>query len=160
MSYPYGNDPQQPGYGGEQPYGTGSTGYPGQQPYPEQPYPEQPYVGGQPYDYGQAAVGNQQGYNQPYGGYPYAQPYPGGQRHTNGMAIGALIASVSGVVLCGISSLVGAILGHVALGQIRRNGEDGHGLALAAVIVGWIVTAVWVIYWLFVAIAASNSYHY
>ncbi len=41
-------------------------------------------------------------------------------------------------------SLVGAILGHVALSGIRRTGEGGRGLALAAVIIGWCVTALWV----------------
>ena len=36
----------------------------------------------------------------------------------------------------------GAIVcGHIAMGQIRRTGEQGHGLALAAAVIGWAFTA-------------------
>ena len=35
----------------------------------------------------------------------------------------------------------GAIVcGHIALGQVRRTGEQGHGLALAAAVLGWVLT--------------------
>lgn len=34
-------------------------------------------------------------------------------------------------------SLVGIVLGHIALSQIKKTGESGHGLALAAVIIGY-----------------------
>jgi len=57
---------------------------------------------------------------------------------TNSLAIASLI-----VVF--VSSLVGLILGYVALGQINRTGEQGRGLALAAVIVGWIGTGIAVV---------------
>lgn len=35
------------------------------------------------------------------------------------------------------NSLVGIVCGHIALAQIRRTGEQGRGLALAAVIIGY-----------------------
>jgi peptidyl-prolyl cis-trans isomerase B (cyclophilin B) len=54
---------------------------------------------------------------------------------TNTMAILALVFAF-------VFAPVGAILGHVALGQIKKTGEDGRGLALAGVIIGWIGTAV------------------
>ncbi|WP_285728191.1 DUF4190 domain-containing protein [Psychromicrobium xiongbiense] len=52
---------------------------------------------------------------------------------TNGLAIASLV-----VVF--FSSVIGLIMGYVALNQIRQTGQDGHGLALAAVIIGWIAT--------------------
>jgi peptidyl-prolyl cis-trans isomerase B (cyclophilin B) len=56
-------------------------------------------------------------------------------RRTNTMAI-------VGLILAFVFPLVGAIIGHVALGQIKKSGEEGRGLALAAVIIGWVFTAV------------------
>lgn len=116
---------QQPQYG-EQPYGVPAYAPP---PYPAQPYP--PYQA-QPY----------QGY--PAQGYP-AQGYPAG-RGTNGMAIGALVAALVGIFACGIGAVVGAILGHIALNQIKKSGEDGRGMALAGVIVGWIFFSIGLLY--------------
>jgi hypothetical protein len=52
-------------------------------------------------------------------------------RGTNTLAILALVFSIIGAV-------VGLILGYVARSQIRRTGENGAGLALAAIIIGWI----------------------
>lgn len=46
--------------------------------------------------------------------------------------------AIAAIVVVFVNALVGAILGHVALGQIARTGAAGHGLALAAVVVGWV----------------------
>lgn len=51
----------------------------------------------------------------------------------NGMAVAAFA-----VVF--FASVVGLVLGYVALSQIRQTQESGRGLALAAVILGWIGT--------------------
>jgi len=53
---------------------------------------------------------------------------------TSGLAIASLVCSIVGV------SLIAIILGHIALGKIRRsNGAvDGKGLALAGTIVGYV----------------------
>ena len=51
---------------------------------------------------------------------------------TNGLAIASLILSILGF------SIVGAILGHVALSQIKRTQEAGSGLAIAGIILGWV----------------------
>ncbi|GAA1055071.1 hypothetical protein GCM10017608_19230 [Agromyces luteolus] len=37
--------------------------------------------------------------------------------------------------------ILGLIFGHLALSQIKKSGEKGRGLALAAVIIGWIAVA-------------------
>jgi hypothetical protein len=59
------------------------------------------------------------------------------------MAIAALVCSLAGLLII-ISAPVGAILGHVARKQIRQTGEQGEGMALAGIIVGWILTGIWV----------------
>jgi hypothetical protein len=64
------------------------------------------------------------------------------QRTTNTMAVVAMILSLGSLAVCGLTAPVGAIMGHVAQSQIRRRNDDGAGLALTAVIVGWIMTAV------------------
>jgi hypothetical protein len=60
------------------------------------------------------------------------------------MAIASLVCSLAGLVTC-ISAPVGAILGHVARRQIRERGEGGDGMALAGIVVGWILTALGIV---------------
>lgn len=74
------------------------------------------------------------GYGYPGPGYAYPAPAP-----TNGMAIASLVCSLSGLAVC-VSAPVGAVLGHVARRQIRQRGEQGDGMALAGIIVGWVIT--------------------
>lgn len=74
-----------------------------------------------------------------YPPFPYPHPYPAPPR-TNAMAVAALVVSLASLTVMGIAAPVGAILGHVARRQIRERGEEGDGMALAGIIVGWIVT--------------------
>jgi hypothetical protein len=53
----------------------------------------------------------------------------------NTLAIVALVTSLLGVGLAGI------ICGHIALSQIKRNNEQGKGMALAGLIIGYVETA-------------------
>ena len=92
-------------------------------------------------------------------GYPYQAPPP---RGTNGLAIASMIVSIVGLVgMCGWGPLsvfvspVGAILGHVAQRQIKVSGDQGNGMAIAGIVVGWIGFALALAYaaffvWLFV----------
>ncbi len=83
-----------------------------------------------------------QGY-QPYGGpaAPYGVPYR--TQSTNGLAIASLVVSiVSMTLLCGMTGVVGAILGHVSRKQIKERGDAGDGMALAGIIIGWIGFAI------------------
>lgn len=114
------------------------------QPSPSQPEPPlgAPPQGGQqpPLPPGSPQQGYpQQGYPQP--GYP--QPgspqqafVPGGQLPPEKppMNVFAIIGFV-GVFFLGI---VGVVLGHIALSQIKRTGEGGRGFALAATIIGYV----------------------
>jgi uncharacterized protein DUF4190 len=77
-------------------------------------------------------------------GYGYAAPVA----PTNGMAIASMVVSIVSIVglICygggAVLGVLGAILGHVARRQIRERGENGDGMALAGVVMGWISTAV------------------
>jgi uncharacterized membrane protein len=46
------------------------------------------------------------------------------------------VLSIVGFIFAFIISIVGVVLGFIALSQIRRTGERGRGLAIAAVIIG------------------------
>ena len=102
--------PYDPPPGGTQPYGT--------QPYGTQPYGTQPY---EPYGYP----------GHPYPPYPYPYPYPAPR--TNALAIASLVCAF-------LFAPLGIVFGHLSLSQIRRSGEDGRGLALAGLVIGYVVT--------------------
>ena len=112
--------------------------------YPPLPPPVYPQDGGYP--------------PPPYPGYPPYDPYRQGKPlGTNGKAIASLVASLAGLVFCGLPSIAGFILGIVAMRECRRTGQDGYGLALAGTIVGGLVTALVALYVVFViGIAASG----
>jgi hypothetical protein len=69
--------------------------------------------------------------------------YPAGERAVttpwNGMAIGSLVTSVIGL------SLIGVILGHIALSQIKRTGEQGNVLAIVGVVLGYLGILAWIV---------------
>lgn len=52
---------------------------------------------------------------------------------TNTLAIVSLVTSLLGGL-----SLVAVITGHIALGQIKRQGENGRGLAIAGLVIGYV----------------------
>ncbi|MFC6011867.1 DUF4190 domain-containing protein [Nocardia lasii] len=112
---------------------------------PQYPQPSQPQYPQQPPAYGQA----------PYGGYPAAgayQPYGQVPQGTNGMAIGALVSSLIGFCTCGIGSVVGIILGVLALNQLKERGGEGKGLAQAGIWIGALSIVGWVLYFVLVVV--------
>lgn len=139
-------------------------------PYPRQPPPVPPYgyppppYGGPPGHGGPMGYGGPPGYPVPYD--PY-QAYQVGPSETNGLAIASLSTSIAGVVLgiplaifCYIGLLipiVGAVLGAVALSQIKRTNQHGRGLAIAGIAVGAVTTAVLLVIWVGVMTVALHS---
>src|SRR5436309_3395936 len=82
-------------------------------------------------------------YGQPYAPPTYGQPYPASPRgQDNALAIGALICSILGFC-SGVTALAGLVMGHIALSKTNRGEGGGRGLATAAVIVGYVVVALW-----------------
>ena len=54
-------------------------------------------------------------------------------------------------------SLISIILGFIGLNQIKKTGERGRGLALAAIIIGFVSIVLGIIFWIvFVAVIAAN----
>lgn len=87
----------------------------------------------------------------PYGGQPYPPPYAV-VPPTSGLAIASLIVSIGSFLVCGCPvSIVGAVLGHMALSQIRSSGRTvgGDGVAKAGIIIGWIITGIAAAFWAF-----------
>ncbi len=122
----------------QQQYGQPGPGQPGYGPPPyAQPGHGQPYYG--PGPYGQPGYGAAPGY-------PYGRP-------TNSLAILSL-------VLAFVFAPAGLVTGIIARRQIRQTHEDGDGLALAGIIVGGIVTALFVlmiVFWMVAVVALSNE---
>jgi hypothetical protein len=131
--------PEQPPYNGP----------PNTQPPPAQPPP----VYGYPQQYGYSPPGYPQQYGYPppaYGQYP-------APARTNSLATAGLVCSIAGVAVCLLACIAGIICGHIARGQIRRTGEGGAGLALAALIVGYTWLALGVIAVIVIVTIAANS---
>ena len=90
---------------------------------------------------------------------PYVQSAPA-TGSPNAMAVAGLVVSIATIPLCGGTlSFVGAILGHVALNQIKQNPQPGRGLAIGAIATGWAVTGLWVI-GILITVAAATSLNY
>jgi hypothetical protein len=73
--------------------------------------------------------------------YP-ATPYPPPVPPTiNSLAVASLICGLAEIPTLGVSAVPAVILGSMARRRIRETGERGEGLAVAGLILGWIVFA-------------------
>ncbi|KAA0107677.1 DUF4190 domain-containing protein [Mycolicibacterium sp. P1-5] len=114
------------------------------------PYPQPPGYAGYPYP-----APGYPGY--PFHGDPYDPYRPTKPPGTNGKAIAALVTSLAGLLLCGLPSIAGIILGIVAMRETKRTGQDGFGLAVAGVAIGAVIVALIVLYIAFVVILAAGA---
>jgi peptidyl-prolyl cis-trans isomerase B (cyclophilin B) len=93
-----------------------------------------------PPPYGEYPPPPQGGYQPPPYGYPagipgYGYPQP---KTTNTMAIIALVCAF-------VFAPLGILFGHISLSQINKTGEEGRGLAIAGLIIGYLVTVLTVL---------------
>jgi hypothetical protein len=86
---------------------------------------------------------------------PPQQPYIGPQQ-TNGKAIASLVLSLLGI------SILGLIFGHVAASEIKNSGgrQSGSGMATAGIVLGWIGSVGWVLYWIGIAALMDSGIYY
>ncbi|MBX7434065.1 peptidylprolyl isomerase [Mycobacterium sp. Y57] len=65
---------------------------------------------------------------------PYGHPgYPAvGRRPTNSLAIASLVCAF-------LFAPLGVVFGHMSLSQIRKTGEEGRGLAIAGLVIGYVI---------------------
>ena len=64
---------------------------------------------------------------------------------TNALAIASLACGVAQFAFGPLATIPAIVLGHMARSQIKRTGEQGAGLALAGVLLGWAVVILGVI---------------
>ena len=103
----------------------------------------------------------QQSYPPPQQNYAPSQPYVApsayGQAPGGGTNTLAIVALILGFVV----PIAGIITGHIALRQIRRTGEQGHGLALAGTILGYVFTVLGILaivaYFVFLAVIIGSA---
>lgn len=132
-SYPQPSYGQQPPPYGQPPYGGGAGGPGGYgAPYGQNAYGQNAYGGQNPYG-GQSPYGGG-----PYPGHPQAGWYAA-ELSTNGMAIASLVTGLTCI------PLLGAVLGLVALKQIRRRPQRGRGLAVAGLTLSLLGTLVFAV---------------
>jgi hypothetical protein len=98
------------------------------------------------------------GYGAPPGyGPPGYQQWGPPQRRTNGLAIASLCCGIVGC-LYGIPAILAIVFGFVARSQIKKQPQEGGGMALAGIILGfaWILVGIVAII-LIVAFGTSSS---
>lgn len=92
-------------------------------------------------------------------------PYPVPVRPTNQLAIAALVCGCAQVFFWILTGIPAVILGHIARRQIRETGENGDGMALAGLILGYVgiglgvITAVFVIIVVIAAVHDQNAFN-
>ncbi len=79
---------------------------------------------------------------------------------TNSLAITSLICGIAQFMFGPLATIPAVVCGHMARHQIRRTGEQGAGMALAGLILGWIgvgFTALVVIAAILLTVAVSSG---
>jgi Domain of unknown function (DUF4190)/Domain of unknown function (DUF1707) len=93
----------------------------------------------------------------PGGGVALYAPDP--PPRTNPLAVAALVCGIGQFFTLGLGTIPAVILGHMSHRQIRRTGEQGHGLATAGLVLGWIGVFIWVLVIAGLAAAAVGVTH-
>jgi hypothetical protein len=88
---------------------------------------------------------------------PSAQPQ---WAKTNSLAITSMICGIAQLMFGPLATVPAVVCGHMARSQIRRTGEQGAGMALAGLVLGWIgvgFTALVVIAAILLTVAVSSG---
>ena len=73
---------------------------------------------------------------------------------TPGIVIAAFVLSLAGIMTCGVTGLIGLVLGIIGIGAAKR-ANRGFGLALTAIIIGSICALLWLVAG--ISMVTSNS---
>ncbi len=76
---------------------------------------------------------------------------------TNGLAIASLVCGLAQFMFGPLATIPAIVFGHVARHQVRRTGEQGAGLALAGLILGWAAVILGIVLILLVGLAMSTG---
>jgi hypothetical protein len=77
---------------------------------------------------------------------------------TNGLAMASLACGVAQFAIGPLATIPAIVLGHMARSRIRRTGEQGAGLALAGLMLGWGAVILGVIL-LIIGMAVATKIH-
>ncbi len=77
----------------------------------------------------------------------------------NGLALASLGCGLVQFVFGPLTAIPAIVFGHVALHQIKRTGEQGAGLALAGLILGWATVILIVVIGLVMSIGMHSTVH-
>ena len=82
----------------------------------------------------------------------YGAPAPSASK-TNGLAVASLVCGIVGCFT--VTAIVAIVLGFIARNQIEQSGgtQQGSGMALAGIILGFVWIGLTVVYW--IAVIAS-----
>ena len=78
---------------------------------------------------------------------------------TNGLAIASLACGLAQFVFGPLTAIPAIVFGHMARHQIERTGEQGAGLALAGLILGWATVILGIVLIVVVGLAMSAGMH-
>ncbi|MEU6521990.1 DUF1707 and DUF4190 domain-containing protein [Streptomyces sp. NPDC046924] len=79
------------------------------------------------------------------------------RQKTNEKAIGSMVCGVLCLATGGVTGIPAVVLGHMARAEIRRSGEQGDGLAVAGLVLGWLSTAGWAAFLLLLIMLGAAS---
>lgn len=133
-AYPQPGAAASPGYP-QQGSGYGQPGYPQQAGYTQQ----SPYAAQQP---GYPPQG-------PYAGQPYGQPASGAYGPAQKMNVLALVSMICGIagliILPFLASVAAIVMGHIAVSQLKRSQEQGKGMAITGLVLGYSGIGLWLV---------------
>jgi Domain of unknown function (DUF1707)/Domain of unknown function (DUF4190) len=68
-------------------------------------------------------------------------------RPANSYAVGSLLCGLVSLMCGGLTSIPAVVLGHIAKDQLRKNGQDGAGMATAGLVMGYLAIIGWGLIW-------------
>jgi hypothetical protein len=78
--------------------------------------------------------------------------------NTNGLAIASLACGLAQFVFGPLAAIPAIVFGHMARHQIKRTGEQGAGLALAGLILGWAVVILGIVLIVIALVVAAGMH--
>jgi len=76
---------------------------------------------------------------------------------TNGLAVASLVCGFAQFLVGPLATLPAIVFGHMARNQIKQTGEQGSGLALAGLVLGWGAVALGIILMFALMTAAAGT---
>jgi hypothetical protein len=78
---------------------------------------------------------------------------------TNSLAIASLACGLAQFAFGPLTTIPAIVLGHMARHQIRRTGEQGAGMALAGLLLGWAAVVLGILAIVGIAVVAAHTAH-